>query len=79
MVTNALIHEGPYRKMAEADSRKYIKPNGLVPMCAHCLCSQPFDAPNLWDFVPDYLRLKGQASLIVSHGFCPICHAYFYS
>lgn len=79
MVTNALMHEGPHRNMAKPDPSKYVQPNGLIRMCAHCRCSQRVDAPNQWDFVSDYLQLKGSDSLMVSHGFCPICHAYFYS
>ena len=78
MVTNPLVYESPHHKVATADSKLYVKPNGLVMMCAHCRCSQRVDLPDQWDFVPDYLRLKGQASLIVSHGFCPVCYAYFY-
>lgn len=79
LVTNSLISEGPHRRMAKPRSNLYVQANGLITMCAHCRCSQRVDSPEQWDFVPDYLRLKGQASLILSHGFCPICHAYFYS
>jgi len=79
MVTNALIHEGPHRDMVEPDSRKYVQSNGLITMCAHCRCSRRVDAPNQWDFVSEYLHLKGYDSLMVSHGICPICHACFYS
>jgi len=78
MVTNSLIYEGPHRKTVKADSSKYFQPTGLIIMCAHCRCSQRVDAPDQWDFVPDHLGLKGQASLKVSHGFCPICYAYFH-
>jgi hypothetical protein len=77
MVTNPLIYESPHRKSVQPDGNLYVQPSGLIMMCAHCRCSQRVDLPDRWDFVPDYLRLSGQASLIVSHGFCPICYAYF--
>jgi len=78
-VTNPLIYESAHRNVARADSSLYLQPDGLITMCAHCRCSRRVDLPDQWDFVPDYFQLKGQASLIVSHGFCPICHAYFYA
>ena len=79
LVTNPLIYESAHRNVARADSSLYLQPDGLITMCAHCRCSRRVDLPDQWDFVPDYFQLKGQASLIVSHGFCPICHAYFYA
>ena len=79
VVTNPLIYESPHGKVATADSGLYVQPNGFITMCAHCRCSRRVDLPEQWDFVSDYIDLRGQASLIVSHGFCPICHAHFYS
>ena len=79
VVTNPLIYESPHRKVARAESGLYVQQNGLITMCAHCRCSRRVDLPEQWDFVSDYIDLRGQASLIVSHGFCPICHAHFYS
>ena len=78
VVTNPLIFQRSHRNPTKADATKYLQPNGLVTMCAHCRCSKRIDVPEQWDFVPDYLQLKGGASLMVSHGFCPVCHAYFY-
>lgn len=78
LVTNPLVYESAHRNVAVADSKLYLQANGLVLMCSHCRCSQRVNLPDQWDFVPDYLRLEGQASLIVSHGFCPVCYAYFY-
>lgn len=79
IVTNPLIYESPHRKVAAADSKLYVQSNGLITMCAHCRCSQRVDLKEQWDFVPDYLRLQKQTSLVVSHSFCPVCYAYFYS
>jgi hypothetical protein len=78
VVTNPPICEKPHRETGKADRKKYVQPNGLIMMCAHCRCSQRVDLPDRWDFVSAYLRLKGKASLGVSHGFCPVCYAYFY-
>lgn len=79
LLTNPLIYEGPHHRMAKLRSDLYVQANGLITMCAHCRCARRVDSPEQWDFVPDYLQLKGQATLILSHGFCPTCHAYFYS
>jgi hypothetical protein len=78
LITNPLIFERPHRNMVKADSKKYVQDNGLIMMCVHCRCSNRVDIPNQWDFVPEYIHLTGKASLQISHGFCPICHAYFY-
>jgi len=78
VVTNPLIFQRSHRNATKPDADRYIQSNGLVVMCAHCRCSRRADVLDQWDFVPDYLELKGEASLMVSHGFCPICHAYFY-
>jgi len=77
-ITNPLIFERPHRCPVKPDPQKYIHTNGLITMCAHCRCSNRVDIPGQWDFVPDHLLITGKASLNVSHGLCPICHAYFY-
>jgi hypothetical protein len=78
VITNPLIFQRSHRNPTKADATKYLQSTGLVTMCAHCRCSKRVDVPEQWDFVPDYLELKGQASLMVSHGFCPVCYAYFH-
>lgn len=77
-ITNPLIFARSHRNAKKPEATKYLQSNGLVTMCAHCRCSRRIDVPEQWDFVPDYLQLRGEASLMVSHGFCPVCHAYFY-
>jgi len=78
LITNTLVfkrrHSGNTRK---ADRDTY-QGDGVIVMCAHCRCSRRIDRPMQWDFVPQYLRLKGKALLKVSQGLCPICQIYFY-
>jgi len=78
LVTNSLIRTRSHAKVAAPDPNTYVDSDGLITMCAHCRCSRRVDKPAQWDFVPKYLRLRGKASLHVSHGFCPLCCAYFY-
>jgi hypothetical protein len=51
---------------------------GVVAMCAHCRCSRRLGSAERWDFVPEYLQLKGPDLLNVSQGLCSTCQAYFY-
>jgi len=78
VITNPLIFERPHRNPTKPDATKYVQSDGLITMCVHCRCSRRVDVSEQWDFVPQYIRLKGDASLMVTHGFCPVCHAYFY-
>jgi hypothetical protein len=77
LVTNSLLAEHPHRKSRHADQEAYFD-RGIITMCAHCRCSKRIDGSNLWDFVPDYLRLQGLQALKVSHALCPVCQEHFY-
>ena len=54
---------------------QYLTDAGLITVCSHCRRSRRVDAPDKWDWVPANLT---PAQRNVSHGLCPICHAYFY-
>jgi hypothetical protein len=71
VVTHPLVFQRSHRNPTKPDATKYVQSNGLVMMCAHCRCSRRVDDPEQWDFVPDYLELKGKASLMVSQGSVP--------
>ena len=77
LVTNALMVERSHAPIARASLDHYLS-RGIVTMCAHCRCCRRNAMPATWDFVPDYLCLKGRALVAVSHGLCPLCEAYFY-
>ena len=77
LVTNSLVAEFQHRKSRTADQDAYFD-RGIVSMCAHCRCSRRVDGSNRWDFVPEYLRLKGLQALKVSQGLCPVCQEHFY-
>lgn len=77
LVTNQQIPKGSHNKAVAPNPSVYLK-DGIVTMCAHCRCSRRIDQPTQWDFVPEYLRLKGLAAFQVSQGLCPLCHLYFY-
>jgi hypothetical protein len=76
-VINALnIEERMERKRpALALSSNYLTDAGIITVCSHCRRSRRVDAPGQWDWVPANLK---PAQRNVSHGLCPICHAYFY-
>jgi hypothetical protein len=78
LVTNNLVRTGQHPRTSASDGETYVDRNGLVTMCAHCRCSRRVENHAQWDFVPKYLRLRGKASLKVSHGICPVCWVYFY-
>jgi len=77
LVTNSLLVERPHRNIHGTDSDTYFS-RGIITMCAHCRCSKRVDGSNRWDFVPEYVRLKGLQALKISHGLCSICQAHFY-
>jgi hypothetical protein len=77
LVTNSLLAEHPHRNSRYADQDAYFD-QGIITMCAHCRCSKRVDGSDVWDFVPDYLRLKGLQALSVSHALCPVCQEHFY-
>jgi hypothetical protein len=77
LVTNSLVAEHPHRVTRKSDEDTYCS-RGVITMCAHCRCAKRVDGSQLWDFVPDYLRLKGMKALKLSQGMCPVCQAHFY-
>ena len=77
LVTNALVVERPHQKV-EPSARMVYFDRGVITMCAHCRCVRQVGSPGGWDFVPDYLQLKGLDLLKISHGLFPVCQAYFY-
>jgi hypothetical protein len=77
LVTNSLVVEQSHRNTQSPNQYLYFN-QGIITMCAHCRCSRRVDRPEEWDFVPEYLRLKGLDALNVSQGLCPICQAYYY-
>jgi hypothetical protein len=77
LVTNSLLAQRPHRNSYGADDGAYFS-HGIVTMCAHCRCSRRVDGSDRWEFVPDYLRLKGLQTLSVSHALCPVCQEHFY-
>jgi hypothetical protein len=78
LVTNTLAVERSHSTLFDATSEAYCGNNGLIMMCAHCRCTRRVGDPESWDFVPEYFLLPDKDSLRVTHGLCPVCHAYFY-
>jgi hypothetical protein len=54
---------------------EYLSNAGIITVCSHCRRSRRVDCSGQWDWVPANLK---PALRNVSHGLCPICHAYFY-
>jgi hypothetical protein len=78
LVTNTLVSEQSHPKVAEPDTKTYVDSDGLITICAHCRCSRRVDSPDQWDFVPEYLELRREFVMKVSHALCPVCRVYFY-
>jgi hypothetical protein len=78
LFTNSRLVEKKHKKAPQFDTAAYVK-NGIIVMCAHCRCSMRLDGSSNWDFVVEHVRLKGMASLGISHKLCPTCEVYFYS
>jgi len=76
LVTNPLVVERPHHRIS-VGSEQYFR-DGIVTICSHCRCARRNTTPEQWDFVPEYLVLAGRDALLVSHGLCPVCAAYFY-
>jgi hypothetical protein len=77
LVSNSLVVRWPHKTCSAPSPQMYFR-GGVVTMCAHCRCSRRFGSPERWDFVPEYLQLKGPDLLKVSQGLCSTCQAYFY-
>jgi hypothetical protein len=78
LVANTLVFERSHPKLTEPDSNTYVDSDGLITICAHCRCSRRVDSPYQWDFVPEYVQLRLESAVKVSHGLCPVCRVYFY-
>jgi hypothetical protein len=63
------------RRSALVRGPEYLTDAGIITVCSHCRRSRRVDVSDQWDWVPSNLK---PAQRNVSHGICPICHAYFY-
>jgi len=54
---------------------EYLTDAGIITVCSHCRRTRRVDCSDQWDWVPGNLK---PVQRNVSHGLCPICHAYFY-
>lgn len=80
----ALVHalrverpHDPYRESFSPDAVRYLNPQGLIIMCAHCRKTMRVAEPAIWDWVPQHLDPTAPRGNI-SHGLCDPCLAYFY-
>lgn len=70
---NSLIAEEPHKRASvEAQLERYLTPDALIIMCAHCRRMKQGRGP-AWDWVPDLVERPPDN---VSHGLCPICLKY---
>jgi hypothetical protein len=63
------------KRLAFALGPEYVTDAGIITACSHCRRARRVDALEHWDWVPAIL-MPTQHS--ISHGLCPMCHAYFY-
>ncbi len=65
------------RESFAPDATRYLNPQGLIVMCAHCRKTRRVAEPGTWDWVREYLNPTSPPRKI-SHGLCGTCFAYFY-
>jgi hypothetical protein len=71
-VVNSVRIETKYGEPSPANATPYFEKHGLATMCAHC---RRVRLQESWHWVPGLLNTHEPS---ISHGLCPICHAYFY-
>ena len=74
-VVHSLRVERPRDDPGAEPGEIYRGAEGIITMCAHCRRTRRATEPNVWDWVPEYLRSN---TLRVSHGLCPPCRRHFY-
>lgn len=57
------------------DPSVYLQRSGLITMCCHCRKTRRAAEPNVWDWVPQYVR---HMPTNVAHAVCETCLARFY-
>lgn len=75
-VTTSLRQEQEHSDEAHpANPQLYLAATGLIGMCCHCRKTRRAHEPDVWDWVPQYVRHMPRNT---THGICPSCIAYFY-
>lgn len=79
LVVNSLVQDQPHNPETHAPSppreERYTGAQGLIIQCCHCRRVQRAAEPELWDWVPAWVK---RMPLRTSHGLCPICYEYYW-
>ena len=80
LVVNSLVQEQPHSPETHAASppheNRYTGPEGLIIQCCHCRRAQRAAEPDLWDWVPAWVK---RMPLKATAGICPICYEYYWT
>jgi hypothetical protein len=63
------------RNTLKAIDNRYVNDTGFITQCSNCRCTQRVKEPEVWDWVPEWLKNMPENS---SHSICPICFDYYW-
>ena len=63
------------RESLEALDKRYTHTTGFVTQCSNCRCTQRAEEPEIWDWVPEWVKNIPEN---FSHSICPICFDYYW-
>ena len=79
IVINSLLVKLPMksidRKAYQAVEENYLHTTGLITQCCNCKNTQRAKQPNIWDWVPAWIK---NIPSNMSHSICPICYDYYW-
>ena len=79
LVVNSLVQERPHNTETHAPSppheERYVGPQGLIIQCCHCRRVQRAAEPEIWDWVPAWVK---RMPLRTTGGLCPLCYEYYW-
>ena len=79
VVVNRIRVEMPMSKTKRISKKAleqyYLHKTGFINQCCNCRCVQSVDNPEVWDWVPDWVK---DIHPKTSHTICPVCYDYYW-
>jgi len=79
IVVNRIRVEMPMSKTnrisKKALENSYLHDTGFINQCSNCRCVQSISDPEVWDWVPDWVKDMHPKT---SHTICPVCYDYYW-
>ncbi|WP_298777507.1 hypothetical protein [uncultured Polaribacter sp.] len=63
------------RKAIKVVDQRYVNSDGFVTQCSNCRCTQRVNEPDIWDWVPEWVKETPEN---FSHSICTICFDYYW-